>query len=111
MAELRFVLKLGDQLIRGRMDAVYENPGGGLEIVDFKSGEHAAKPDLDQLIIYAGALRKLEIALGETLKLTYAYLAGGVCSSREVRPEEIDEALAGLAKSIAGGAYHRPSVG
>lgn len=111
MAELRFVLKLGDQLVRGRMDAVYENAGGGLEIVDFKSGERATKPDLDQLIIYAGALSKLEIPIGDTLKLTYAYLAGGVCSSRELRPEEIAEALAGLASRIAGGVNDPPSIG
>lgn len=102
MAELRFVLKLGAQLVRGRMDAVYTDADGRLEIVDFKTGQLAATPDLDQLIIYAGALRKLDIALGTSLKLTYAYLATGGSSSREVSTQQIDAALTDLAERISG---------
>ena len=101
MAELRFVLKVGDQLVRGRMDAVYENPGGGLEIVDFKTGDRSEHPDLDQLTVYAAALRKLNIPLGLSLRLTYAYLASGESLSREIQVAEIDAALDRLSGRLA----------
>lgn len=100
MAELRFVLKVGGHLIRGRMDAVYENPNGGLEVVDFKTGDQTEEPDLDQLIVYAGALRKLGIPLGDHLRLTYAYLSSGQISSRDVAGSEIDSALEDLASRL-----------
>jgi len=96
MAELRFVLKVGGHLVRGRMDAVYRNPGGCLEIVDFKTGSQAEQPDLDQLIVYAAALRKLGIALGDNLTLTYAYLSSGKSASRDVDAAQIDEFLKDL---------------
>lgn len=102
MAELRFVLKVGDKLIRGRMDAVYENPEGGLEIVDFKTGDQTEKPDLDQLTIYAAALRKLGIQPGGSLWLTYAYLSNGESKSRQVGPDELDSALRDLAARLSG---------
>jgi DNA helicase-2/ATP-dependent DNA helicase PcrA len=102
MAELRFVLKVGDQLVRGRMDAVYENPDGGLEIVDFKTGDRSEHPDLDQLTVYAAALRKLKIPLGMSLRLTYAYLSSGEALSREIEVGEIDAALGRLSARLSG---------
>jgi DNA helicase-2/ATP-dependent DNA helicase PcrA len=102
MAELRFVLKVGDQLVRGRMDAVYENPEGGLEIVDFKTGTRMEHPELDQLTVYAGALRKLNIALGDRLRLTYAYLSTGESLSRDMDVTEIDAALDRLSSRLSG---------
>jgi DNA helicase II / ATP-dependent DNA helicase PcrA len=102
MAELRFVLKVGERLVRGRMDAVYENPEGGLEVVDFKTGDRIEQPDLDQLTVYAGALRKLNIKLGTSLKLTYAYLASGETLSREMDAAGIDTALSLLSDRLAG---------
>jgi DNA helicase-2/ATP-dependent DNA helicase PcrA len=105
MAELRFVLKVGDQLIRGRMDAVYENPEGGLEIVDFKTGSRMEQPELDQLTVYAGALRKLNIPLGERLRLTYAYLSTGEVRSKNMDVAEIDGALARLSARLSGSVH------
>jgi hypothetical protein len=102
MAELRFVLKVGHQLVRGRMDAVYENPEGGLEIVDFKTGDHTEHPDLDQLTVYAAALRKLNIPIGERLRLTYAYLSTGESLSRDIDPAEIDASLGRLSNRLTG---------
>lgn len=100
MAELAFVLKVGGRLLRGRMDAVYVDEAQNLEIVDFKTGELAEPPEIDQLIIYAAALHKLNIPLGDTLKLTYAYLSTGESSTRQVRGGEVQQALAGLAQRI-----------
>ncbi|CAN5854972.1 hypothetical protein BH23ACT12_BH23ACT12_04560 [soil metagenome] len=101
MAELRFVLKVGDRLVRGRMDAVYEGPEGRLEIVDFKTGDRTEQPELDQLTVYAGALRKLTIPLGDRLRLTYAYLATGETLSREIEVDEVDAALDRLSDRLA----------
>jgi DNA helicase-2/ATP-dependent DNA helicase PcrA len=109
MAELRFVLKVGDQLVRGRMDAVYENPEGGLEIVDFKTGNRIEHPELDQLTVYAAALRKLNIALGDRLRLTYAYLSTGESLSRDIDAVEIDASLDRLSSRLSGSV--RPPAG
>ncbi len=102
MAELRFVLKVGDQLVRGRMDAVYACEDGSLEIVDFKTGDPNEQPELDQLTVYAAALRKLNIALGDKLRLTYSYLSSGRTMSRDIEAEEIDAALKQLASRLTG---------
>jgi DNA helicase-2/ATP-dependent DNA helicase PcrA len=102
MAELRFVLKVGSRMVRGRMDAVYEMEGGGLEIVDFKTGSRSESPDFDQLTVYAAALRNLGIVPEGTLRLTYAYLGEGTAASRDMTPAEADAALDGLASRLAG---------
>ncbi|MEX2588059.1 MAG: ATP-dependent DNA helicase [Actinomycetota bacterium] len=100
MAELRFVLKVGRHLVRGRMDAVYEMDGG-LEIVDFKSGVELEIPEVDQLVLYAAALRKLGIVSERSLRLTYCYLASARTESRSISAEEVDGALESLASRLA----------
>ncbi|MCA1840708.1 MAG: ATP-dependent helicase [Actinobacteria bacterium] len=104
MAELPFVLKLGGQLIRGRIDAVYETDAGGLEIVDFKTGAEVTIGEFDQLMVYAGALSKAGITSDKPVKLTYCYLATGTLDSREVSLAEAEEALSSLAGKIASAA-------
>ena len=88
MVELPFTMRYGDQLVRGRIDAVYELPRGGLEIVDFKTGSRSGYEDLpeeDQLAIYAAALRANGlVSAGETVTLTYLFLDGEPPLSREV---------------------------
>ncbi|MEA2497814.1 MAG: ATP-dependent helicase UvrD/PcrA, partial [Actinomycetota bacterium] len=75
MVELPFTLRKGDQIIRGRIDAVYEREDGGLEIVDFKTGRRFEKSDeADQLELYAEALRASGLE-GRDLSLTYVFLA------------------------------------
>ncbi|MGQ0678714.1 MAG: UvrD-helicase domain-containing protein [Actinomycetota bacterium] len=91
MAELRFALKVGDGLIRGRMDAVYRIPGGGLEIVDFKTGAQLDIPEIDQLAVYAVALHKMQV-VAAPLTLTYCYLAAGQTRSCSMSLEEIEQA-------------------
>ncbi|MEV4471581.1 ATP-dependent DNA helicase [Nonomuraea sp. NPDC049504] len=36
--EIPFEMMISDRLVRGRMDAVFERPGGGYEVVDWKTG-------------------------------------------------------------------------
>jgi RecB family exonuclease len=72
--ELPVVLTIGGQYIRGTVDAVYEHPDGGLEIVDIKTGP---LPDDDP-----GWLQLEAYALGvpEVVKLTFVSLKGGRAS-------------------------------
>ena len=103
MAELPFVLRLGGRLVPGRIDAVYEAPEG-LEIVDFKTGAVPAGRDegaLDQLLLYAAALRRLGVATDGPLTLTYCYLASGTTESRTISPGAVDAALAELESGLA----------
>ena len=82
MIELPFTLRYEGKLVRGRIDAVYELDGGGFEIVDFKTGRRDGYENLgagvvDQLAVYAEALRAIGLADADTpIKLTYAFLDG-----------------------------------
>jgi len=46
-----FALAIGGRVIRGRIDAVFAHPDGGVEVVDWKSGGRGSLSDL-QLAIY-----------------------------------------------------------
>ena len=80
MIELPFTMRYEGKLVRGRIDAVYELDGGGLEIVDFKTGKRDGYEELeevDQLSLYAEALRAVGLVPdGAPVKLTYAFLDG-----------------------------------
>ncbi|MHA4815309.1 ATP-dependent DNA helicase [Streptomyces aculeolatus] len=49
--EAPFQIGLGGRLVRGRIDAVYRAPGGGYEIVDWKTGRSGSADPL-QLAVY-----------------------------------------------------------
>jgi DNA helicase-2/ATP-dependent DNA helicase PcrA len=62
MIERTFVLPLERADVRGRIDVVLPRAGGGLEVVDFKSGTTKSQQDLDahlQLPLYALAVSRL----------------------------------------------------
>ncbi|CAN5704248.1 ATP-dependent DNA helicase [soil metagenome] len=88
MIELPFTIRHGDRLVRGRIDAVYDRGGEGLEIVDFKTGRRFEPAgDDDQLGIYARALvANGLVPAGTKLRLTYEFLDGGPPISREWGP-------------------------
>jgi DNA helicase-2/ATP-dependent DNA helicase PcrA len=88
--EVPFTLKLSDDLIvRGRIDAVYEQPDGTLEIVDFKTGATPDETDWSQLELYAEALVALGILQGECV-LTFAFLKSGEPRSKRYTPRGLD---------------------
>lgn len=89
MAELPFTLKVGRTLVRGRIDAVFLTADGGLEVVDFKTGDAPEEPDWGQLELYAEALRELGLASDE-LTLTFAYLRSGEPQSKPYTPRGLD---------------------
>ena len=75
MIELPFVMKTeSGQIIRGRIDAVYETDDGGLEIVDWKTGKQFASAKVDQLSTYALALRGSDKSEEPPVKTTYIFL-------------------------------------
>ena len=78
MVELPFTLKREGRMIRGRIDAVYQAEDGGLEIVDFKTGQRFEVDDAhDQLALYAEALRANGLlGAGDPVALTYLFLDG-----------------------------------
>jgi hypothetical protein len=81
MIELPFTLKRDGKMIRGRIDAVYETDGGGLEI-----------DGADQLEIYAEALRALGLVNeGQPLTLTYEFLDGSPASDDQVDATDAPE--------------------
>jgi len=75
MLERPFTLKVGKQSIAGRIDRIDRLADGGIEIIDYKTGQAKEKvvdDDKDQLLIY-------QLAAEQTLnlvptKLTYYYL-------------------------------------
>jgi DNA helicase-2/ATP-dependent DNA helicase PcrA len=96
MAELPFTLKVSDELlVRGRIDAVYVTDGGGLEIVDFKTGAVPDEPDWGQLRLYAEALAELGLVRGPVV-LTYAYLGAGTPIRETYTPQGLEWLQAGL---------------
>jgi DNA helicase-2/ATP-dependent DNA helicase PcrA len=98
--ELPFTLKLpSGVLIRGRIDAVYIDADGTLEIVDFKTGR--AEAELAQLELYAEALAELGYIDGEC-KLTIAYLRTGKAEPVAYTPRGLawlDDGLKVLSKA------------
>ncbi|MBA2313734.1 MAG: ATP-dependent helicase [Actinobacteria bacterium] len=78
MIEIPFSLRVGDDIVRGRIDAVYETDDGGFEIVDFKTGGRFEPGEIDQLAVYARALvANGLVPEGGSVILTYAFLDGG----------------------------------
>jgi ATP-dependent exoDNAse (exonuclease V) beta subunit len=77
MVELPFAFRRDGAIIRGRIDAVFETEDGGLEIVDWKSGQRFEVEGPDQLGIYAEALEAIGLVPeGAEVRLTYAFLDG-----------------------------------
>jgi DNA helicase-2/ATP-dependent DNA helicase PcrA len=71
-AERAFLLRVGDHAVSGRIDAVYGEPHGPWEIVDWKTGTSTADPL--QLELYGLACIEIWGKRPEDLTLTYAYL-------------------------------------
>jgi DNA helicase-2/ATP-dependent DNA helicase PcrA len=75
--ELGFTLKVGDVLVKGRIDRIDELPDGSLEVVDYKTGNPKTKLEWDdkrQLVLYALALEQCLPVPKPVKKLTYYYL-------------------------------------
>jgi DNA helicase-2/ATP-dependent DNA helicase PcrA len=103
-AERPFLLSVDGFTIRGRIDAIYGEPEGPWEVVDYKTG---SRPDIGdpiarlQLDVYALACLDVWRKRAEELTLTYLYLASGTESTHRVEDEaavrdRLSEWLAGI---------------
>jgi len=88
--EVPFELVLGDTVVRGRIDAVFPDPGGGVTVVDWKTGEppadeparrHAAV----QLAVYRLAWAGLTGCRIDQVRAAFHYVRSG----RTVAPEKL----------------------
>ncbi|MFC4012196.1 ATP-dependent helicase [Nonomuraea purpurea] len=91
--EVPFETMIADRLVRGRMDAVFELPDGGYEVVDWKTGEppkgkKAAKAATVQLAAYRLAWSHLAGVPLEKVRAAFHY----VRSNRTVRPVNLLDA-------------------
>jgi DNA helicase II / ATP-dependent DNA helicase PcrA len=112
-AEVAVVLRVGPWVVRGRIDAVFRGPDG-VELVDWKTGSRAAPAadGLDQLGIYALALRELGELPAGACRAAYCYLGGEepAIQSRMLGPVELDrqrELLEAALQALGRGDYQR----
>ena len=102
-AEREFLLFVEGRSIRGRIDAIYGEPDGRWEVVDYKTGKSRASRL--QLDIYALACMEVWGKEPEDLTLTYLYLDPGEEVSFAV--DDIDEIRAEVAECLQGIAGER----
>jgi len=121
-AEVGVVLRIGPWVIRGRIDAIYRTPGPeapgdpatDVELVDWKTGKVIDQTEggLDQLAIYALALRELGQLPEGGCAVTYCHLGGEapLTERRHLGPADLDRQRALLEATLAAldrGEYQR----
>ncbi|MCY7394797.1 MAG: ATP-dependent helicase [Nocardioides sp.] len=74
--EAPFALVLGGQVVRGRIDAVYDEPDGGFLVVDWKTSRQATADPL-QLAVYRLAWAELHGVALERVRAVFAYVRTG----------------------------------
>ena len=105
--EVPFETLIGDRLVRGRIDAVFADaPGGGFDVVDWKTGRQPASPEEERAVaVQLAAYRLAWAALAEVpveqVRAAFYY----VRDDATVRPADLlDEAgLAALIDDIPAG--------
>ena len=101
--EQPFELVVGGRLVRGRIDAVYANDGGGYDVIDYKTG--AVPADFEaaslQLSVYRLAWADLAAVPPDDVQAGFLYVRTGTVK----RPERLltrDELAALFAGEVAG---------
>ncbi|QKW34373.1 ATP-dependent helicase [Actinomadura sp. NAK00032] len=99
--EVPFETIIGDRLVRGRMDAVFRSPGGGYEVVDWKTGSPPSGAEARfaavQLAAYRLAWATLTGVEVSAVSAAFHYVGANVT----VRPADLLDA-AGLAALLDG---------
>ena len=86
--EQPFQLVLAGRVVRGRIDAVYRDDDGRWEVVDWKTGKHAADPL--QLAVYRAAWAQLVGVPEDEVGAAFYYVPTG----QVVRPTDLPDAAA-----------------
>ncbi len=95
--EAPFQLALGGRVVAGRIDAVYADADGGVEVVDWKTGS-ARESDPLQLAVYRLAWAEMHELPLDQVRAAFVHVAEG----KVVRPPLADRT--GLESLLAGGA-------
>jgi DNA helicase-2/ATP-dependent DNA helicase PcrA len=99
--EVPFEMPVEGVLVRGRMDAVFAEPGGRWDVVDWKTGRPPTGADADaaavQLAAYRLAWHQLTGAPLESIRAAFFHVASGTT----VRPVDLLD-LDGLRALVAG---------
>lgn len=101
--EKGFTLKVDGILVKGRIDRV-DDVNGGVEIVDYKTGQPKEKLDWDdrrQLILYAIAAEESFVPPLVVKKLTYYYLESNTAVSFEPKDAEKEKLKLQIRESMA----------
>ncbi len=103
--ESAFKIKVGNYVLRGRIDRIDQLPNGSLEIVDYKTGESKEKltsEDKEQLLIYqiAAQSNPQYRHLGAVEKLTFYYVNDSIQMSFLGREKELEKLYKKLNESI-----------
>nr|WP_203596075.1 ATP-dependent DNA helicase [Actinomadura bangladeshensis] len=99
--EVPFETIIGDRLIRGRMDAVFRSPGGGYEVVDWKTG---SPPSGDEARFVSVQLAAYRLAWAELTGVDVSQVSAAfhyVSANVTVRPADLLDAT-GLAALLDG---------
>jgi DNA helicase-2/ATP-dependent DNA helicase PcrA len=94
--EVPFETIIGDRLVRGRMDAVFRSPGGGYEVVDWKTG---SPPSGDEARFVSVQLAAYRLAWAELTGVDVSQVSAAfhyVSANVTVRPADLLDAT-GLA--------------
>jgi DNA helicase-2/ATP-dependent DNA helicase PcrA len=89
--ERKFDMRIGEHHVRGRVDRVDRLPGGGHELIDYKTGERKSEADLEsdlQLALYRIAAREawgVEAEAG-----SYYYVLDAEKVAAPVRPDDAE---------------------
>jgi DNA helicase-2/ATP-dependent DNA helicase PcrA len=117
--EIPFEMPIGGTLVRGRIDAVFAEPDGGVTVVDWKTGEPPRGPEAMrqaavQLAVYRSAWAALAGVPESSVRTAFYY----VRARTTVIPEELPSVaeVAGLLTVADGEAaprcdVRRPSIG
>lgn len=94
-------MPVGDTVVRGRIDAVFEDPDGGATVVDWKTGEPPRGPEAMrqaavQLAVYRMAWAALRGCPESSVRTAFHYVRTGVT----VIPDELPDGMA-LAELLA----------
>ena len=84
--EASFALVLAGQVVRGRIDAVYDEPDGGFLLVDWKTNRHEDADPL-QLALYRVAWAELRGVPLEQVRAAFHYVRTG----RTVEPADLPD--------------------